>query len=95
LSRQHRPRREHSHLARPDAEPTEHDSTILTAAEVHAYYRLGRTAGYQPIKRLDAERTAAALHTLLADDDHAAQPADEPVPALPAARRGGRRTQEV
>jgi hypothetical protein len=41
-----------STLARPAAGPTEERDIILTAAEVHAYYRLGRTAGYELTKRL-------------------------------------------
>jgi hypothetical protein len=83
--------------------------TILTATEVHAYYRLGRSAGYEltkrlaplqcapgrwrlaDLQRLDAERAAAALHALLADDARATQHDD--VPALPTARRGGRQKQ--
>jgi hypothetical protein len=102
-----------STLARPAVGPTERHDTILTAAEVRAYYRLGRTAGYKltkrlaplecapgrwrlaDLQRLATERAAAALRSLLADGYPAAQPADEPVPALPAARRGGRRKQEA
>lgn len=101
-----------STLVRPTAGSTEQHATILTAAEVHTYYRLGRTAGYEltrrlaplqcapgrwrlaDLQRLDAERTAAALHALLTGGAAGlAEPVDEP--ALPAARRGGRRKQEA
>ena len=76
---------------------------------MHAYYRLGRTAGYEltkrlaplqcapgrwrldDLRRLDAERAAAALHAVLADFARMPKPADEPT--LPTARRGGRRRQ--
>ena len=98
-----------STLARPAAGPTERHDTILTATEVHAYYRPGRTAGYEltkrlaplecapgrwrlaDLQRLEAERAAAALRALLADGDSAEDLGDERVPALPSARRGGRR----
>jgi hypothetical protein len=46
-------------LARPAAGSTEHQDTILTATEVHAYYRLGRTAGYQLTKRLASASSSA------------------------------------
>jgi hypothetical protein len=52
ISGVHRPGRHQFNLARPAAGPTEDHDIILTAAEVHAYYRLGRTAGYELTKRL-------------------------------------------
>jgi hypothetical protein len=100
-----------STLVRPTAGSTEQHQPILTATEVHAYYRLGRTAGYEltkrlaplqsapgrwrlaDLQRLDAERAAAALRALLADGVRMTELADEP--ALPAARRSGRRKQEA
>jgi hypothetical protein len=100
-----------STLARPSAQSIEPRHTILTASEVHAYYRLGRSAGYEltrrlaplqcapgrwrlaDLQRLDAERAAIALRTLLADGARVTEPADEP--ALPAARRSGRRKLEA
>jgi hypothetical protein len=98
-------------LARPDAAPTEHDYVILTAAEVHAYYRLGRTVGYQLTKRLAPLECApgrwrlADLQRLDAERAAAAlrallavgDPVTEPAdePTLPAARRGGRRKTDA
>ncbi len=47
------------------------------------------------LQRLDAERAATALQTLLVDGDPVTAPVDQPEPALPAPRRGGRRKQEA
>jgi hypothetical protein len=98
-------------VVRPEGRSTEQHDNILTATEVHAYYRLGRTAGYEltkrlaplqcapgrwrltDLQRLDAERAAAAFHALLAEGTRMSEAAVEP--ALPAARRGGRRKQEA
>lgn len=96
-------------LVRPTVGPTEPHNTILTATEVHNYYRLGRTAGYELTKRLAPLQCApgrwrlADLQSMDAERASAALHAlltggarvTEPVdePALPAPRRGGRRKQ--